>query len=188
MMCWLRRLRFTCAASLTFDAFIKFVFQTPADGDPMVFVGDRQDEEARRIHDRLLGPQRMRNTKWVHLPRRGEAHGVTPAKAIERVHDALTTENADTLVLCGEYDTTIFEAIVESATAAGIRVLAVPRVSGVMQEHPGLVWYGGTPFVELTVPGLRGWLRGDAVLWDKTVHRTHPAHGVLPVRLQGAQA
>ena len=31
-------------------------------------------------------------------------------------------------------------------------------------------------------------LRGDAVLWDKTVHRTHPAHGVLPVRLQGAQA
>ena len=149
-----------CALSLerlTFDAFIKFVFQTPADGDPMVFVGDRQDEEARRIHDRLLGPQRMRNTKWVHLPRRGEAHGVTPAKAIERVHDALTTENADTLVLCGEYDTTIFEAIVESATAAGIRVLAVPRVSGVMQEHPGLVWYGGTPFVELTVPGLRGW-------------------------------
>lgn len=149
-----------CALSLerlTVDAFIKFVFQTPADGDPMVFVGDREDEEARRIHDRVLGPNRMRNTKWVHLPRRGETHGVTPEKAIERVHDALSTENADTLVLCGEYDSVLFEAIVESSEAAGIRVLAVPRVSGVMQERPGMVWYGGTPFVELTVPGLRGW-------------------------------
>lgn len=82
---------------------------------------------------------------------------MTAEKAIERIHDALVTENADTLVLCGEYDADVFEAIVESATAAGIRVLAVPRVSGVMQERPGMVWYGGTPFVELTVPGIRGW-------------------------------
>ncbi len=141
---------------LAFDAFIRFVFQTPADGDPMVFVGDRNDYEARRIHDQLLGPQRARSTEWVHLPQRGDPNAGTTARSIERIHDALSSGNADTLVLCGEYDPALLEALVEIATSAGIRVLTVPRVSGVVQERHGMVWYDGTPFVELTVPGLRG--------------------------------
>jgi len=141
---------------LVFDAFIRFVFQTPADGDPMVFVGDRNDVEARRIHDHLLGPHRARSTRWVHLPQRGDPDAQTPLKSMEIIHDAISTGNADTLVLCGEYEPAVFEAVVDAATAAGIRVLAVPRVSGVIQERNGLVWYDGAPFVELTVPGLRG--------------------------------
>src|SRR5690606_11615885 len=64
---------------------------------------------------------------------------------------------ADTLVLCGEFPRATFEAIVETATTAGVRVLSTARVSGVMQHQGGMVWYGGSPFVELSVPGFRGW-------------------------------
>jgi exopolysaccharide biosynthesis polyprenyl glycosylphosphotransferase len=144
-------------ARLLFDAALKLVFQTPADGDPMVFVGDRADEEARRIHDSLLGKNRMRHSRWVNLPQLGDENELSPADALTLVHDALAGENADTLVLCGEYGADMFEAIVEVATSAGIRVLAVPRISGVVQAQNAVVWYGGNPFVELTVPSLRGW-------------------------------
>lgn len=145
------------SARLLFDSAIKFVFQTPADGDPMVFVGDRADDAARRIHDMLLGPNKMRQSRWVNLPQRGDLNELTAADALARVHDALSEENADTLVLCGEYSPEVFEAIVEVGIATGIRVLAVPRVSGVVQQQSDLVWYNGNPFVELTVPALRGW-------------------------------
>lgn len=142
---------------LAFDAAVRFIFQTPADGDPMVFVGDRTDDEARRVHDVLLGRNRGRHTRWVNLPQRGEPNELEPADALAIVHDALSSENADTLVLCGEYAPAVFEAIVEVGIASGIRVLAVPRVSGVVQERTDLVWYGGSAFVELTVPAFRGW-------------------------------
>ncbi len=142
---------------LLFDASLKLVFQTPADGDPMVFVGDRADAEARRIHDSLLGKNRMRHSRWVNLPQSGADNELSPAEALTLVHDALAGENADTLVLCGEYSLDMFEAIVEVAASAGIRVLAVPRISGVVQAQDAVVWYGGNPFVELTLPALRGW-------------------------------
>jgi exopolysaccharide biosynthesis polyprenyl glycosylphosphotransferase len=123
----------------------------------MVFVGDRSDEAARRVHDLLLGRNRGRHTRWVNLPQDGDPNELAPAEALAIVHDALSSENADTLVLCGEYSPEVFEAIVEVGIASGIRVLAVPRVSGVVQERTDLVWYGGSAFVELTVPAFRGW-------------------------------
>jgi exopolysaccharide biosynthesis polyprenyl glycosylphosphotransferase len=147
---------FLSVARLTFDAFIKTVFQTPADGDPMIFVGDRSSAEAADVHERLLGRQRSRHTLWVHVPPRGAADALTPAKAVERLHDALSADDSDTVVMVGEYDPEVFEAIVECATSAGVRVLSAPRVSGVVQERSGVVWYSGAAFVELTVPGLRG--------------------------------
>jgi exopolysaccharide biosynthesis polyprenyl glycosylphosphotransferase len=142
---------------LIFDGFLKFVFKTPADGDPMVFVGDRSEAESQRIHDGLLGPGRKRATTWVHIPHGADASQEPPAHVIERVHDALSSTEADTLVLCGEFGTAVFEAIVEAATSAGVRTLAVARVSGVVQSNTGTVRYDGAPFVELTVPGIRGW-------------------------------
>lgn len=141
---------------LAFDTFLRFVFQTPADGDPMVFVGDRAHPEATRIHDSLLGPGRSRATTWVHLPHDPTA-STDPARVLDRLHDALSRSNADTLVLCGEFPTPVFEAMVEAAHAASVRVLAVARVSGVVQRRTATVRYDGAPFIELTVPGFVGW-------------------------------
>ena len=151
---------------LLFDRFLRFIFKTPADGDPIVFVGDRADAEAQRIHLSLLGPGRTRATTWVHIPHGQDASTEPPERVIERVHDALSTTEAGTLVLCGEFSTPVFEAIVEAATSAGVRALAVARVSGVVQRGTGTVRYAGAPFVEITVPGFRGWQQGVKRIMD----------------------
>jgi exopolysaccharide biosynthesis polyprenyl glycosylphosphotransferase len=145
------------AARLTFDGTLRFVFQTPADGDPMIFVGDRADGDARMVHDMLLGRHRMRHSRWVNLPCSAVPDAAIVTAALALLQDALSEENADTLVLCGEIAPALFETIVEVGIASGIRVLAVPRVSGVVQRRADLVWYDGHPFVELTVPAFRGW-------------------------------
>lgn len=144
-------------ARLAFDETLRFIFQTPADGDPMVFVGDRSDGDARMIHDMLLGRHRMRHSRWVNLPLSTTPDAGAVSDAMTRLQDALSEENSDTLVLCGEIAPVLFETIVEVGIASGIRVLAVPRVSGVVQRRADLVWYDGHPFVELTVPAFRGW-------------------------------
>lgn len=144
---------------LAYEAMVRVWFNIPADGPPIVFVGDRGSFDAQRTHGILRGrPESRRMTSWVNVP--GALNGEpteSPARTIERVHDALAAINADTIVLCGEFPRPTFEAIVETATSAGIRVLSTARVSGVMERHAGMVWYNGSPFVELTVPGFLGW-------------------------------
>ncbi len=139
-----------------FDRFVRFLFQKPADGGPMVFVGDRADPEAQRVFESLAAPDRTRATTWVNVPH-DDRQSVSPTWLIERLHDALSANEADTLVLCGDFPPPVLEAIVETATSGGLRVLAVARVSGVVQRRTRTVQYDGTPFVELTVPGFRGW-------------------------------
>lgn len=144
---------------LMYEAIVRIAFNIPVEGPPIVFVGDRGSFDAQRTHGILRGrAESQRMTSWVNVT--GTANGdpaEPPARTIERVHDALSAINADTIVLCGEFPRPTFEAIVETATSAGIRVLATARVSGVMERHAGMVWYNGSPFVELTVPGFLGW-------------------------------
>lgn len=144
---------------LAYDELVRLWFKIPVDGPPIVFVGDRGSFDARRVHGILRGRgQSGRMTSWVNVPSTVNGELTEPVvRTIERVHDALAAINADTLVLCGDFPRATFEAIVETATTAGVRVLSTARVSGVMQHHGGMVWYGGSPFVELSVPGFRGW-------------------------------
>lgn len=144
---------------LLYEAMVRVAFNIPVEGPPIVFVGDRGSFDAQRTHGILRGrPESRRMTSWVNVAGHAGGDPVEPVpRTIERVHDALSAINADTIVLCGEFPRPTFEAIVETATSAGIRVLATARVSGVMERHAGMVWYNGSPFVELTVPGFLGW-------------------------------
>lgn len=142
---------------ILFELFIQLVFQTSPDSDPIVFVGERTDFDSQWVRNALMGAKRDRRAEWVDIP--SPAHG-TPEpveRVIVRIHAALKAAHAHTIVLCGDLPKSSFEAIVEAANSAGVRVLTVTRVSGVVQRRTGFVWYNGTPFVELTVPGLFGW-------------------------------
>jgi exopolysaccharide biosynthesis polyprenyl glycosylphosphotransferase len=140
-----------------FGAGVKRVFPSPSGGGPLVFVGDRADEEARRVHDALTGDSTMQQSRWVNLPPLGDATEHSATDVLSVVYVALAAERADTVVLCGEYSPRLFEALLEHANSAGIRVLVVPRICGVVQRHPGIVRYGGNALVELTAPSQRGW-------------------------------
>lgn len=124
----------------------------------VVFVGDRTDAEANRVHDRLLRGQEIATTRWVNVH---SGHGLGDSEYVSQVMDriwgALESSRADTVVVSGDVDPRTFEAIVESGTSAGVRVLAAPRVGMVARRRPGLVWYSDSPFVELTIPALKAW-------------------------------
>lgn len=140
---------------LLFEVLIQFVFPTSPDTEPVVFVGERSDTESARVHRTLMGPKQDRTTEWVEVPLLGSGRQEPVERTVQRIHAALKAASAHSIVLCGDLPKPTFEAIVETASSAGIRVLA--RVSGVVQRRVGFVWYNGTPFVELTVPGLLGW-------------------------------
>jgi exopolysaccharide biosynthesis polyprenyl glycosylphosphotransferase len=94
----------------------------------------------------------------VNVPPRTDGEAPEDVGLImDRIWGALESSQADTVVVSGEVQPRTFEAIVESASSAGVRVLAAPRVGMVARRRPGLVWYSDSPFVELTIPALKAW-------------------------------
>jgi exopolysaccharide biosynthesis polyprenyl glycosylphosphotransferase len=110
------------------------------------------------VHDRLLGGQEIAATRWVNVQSGNGADDPDyVGQVMDRIWGALESSRADTVVVSGDVDPRTFEAIVESGTSAGVRVLAAPRVGMVARRRPGLVWYSDSPFVELTIPALQAW-------------------------------
>jgi exopolysaccharide biosynthesis polyprenyl glycosylphosphotransferase len=144
---------------LAFEALVRLVFNIPAEGQPIVFVGDRDDVDAQRIHGLLRGQaEARRTTSWVNVRTAPDGAPLeAPERTVDRLHGSISAVNAHTVVLCGDFAKPTFEAVVEAASSAGLRVLSAARLSGVMERRTGMVWYSGAPFVELTVPGFKSW-------------------------------
>jgi exopolysaccharide biosynthesis polyprenyl glycosylphosphotransferase len=124
----------------------------------VVFVGDRSDPNARRVHDRLVAGREVTAEQWVNVRLSTDGEALEDRVHVrDRIWGALAATRADTVVISGEVHARMFEAIVESATSAGVRVLAAPRVDAVERRRPGLVWYSDSPFVELSIPTLKAW-------------------------------
>jgi exopolysaccharide biosynthesis polyprenyl glycosylphosphotransferase len=124
----------------------------------VVFVGDRTDANAQRVHDQLLAGHELTAEHWVNLRTTTDVETEDDlGHVMDRLWGALETTRADTVVISGEVPPRMFEAIVEAATSGGVRVLAAPRVDSVERRRPGLVWYSDSPFVELTIPALKAW-------------------------------
>ena len=145
-------------ARLGYEAMVRLVFNIPAEGLPFVFIGDRDDFDAQRVHGLLRGgAESRRQTTWLNIRTKADSTPEAPERTIERLYAALTSLNAHTVVICGDFPKPTFEAIVETASSAGLRVLSTARLCGVTVRRAGMVWYNGSPFVELTVPGFIGW-------------------------------
>jgi exopolysaccharide biosynthesis polyprenyl glycosylphosphotransferase len=145
----------------------------------VLFVGNPNDPEAARVCTRLLSREHMELVGWVGNGRlNGDGHvasvsgailngngangnGKTAAEraAVGTVDDfwrVLQNAPVDTVVLCGGFDDKLFDLIVEASAAAGCRLLAISRYEGVGKLRPSLVYHHQLPFIELTVPALRG--------------------------------
>ena len=132
--------------------------------EKVLFIGDPNDPVSIRTGARLSRAENMSSVGWVTVPTshdgdgRGGASGV--GNSVGSVEDdfwrILQRVHVDTVVLCGGVKDSVFDVIVEAAAAAGCRLLAVSRYAGVGRLRASLVWYRKLPFVELTVPALRG--------------------------------
>ncbi len=124
----------------------------------VLFVGDPNDQDTADASTRLLLRERMEFVGWVmNDPANGNGNG--RAAALGTAEDfwrVLRDVHVDTVVMSGAFNDKLFDLIVEASQAAGCRLLAVSRYEGVGRLRPSLVWQHGLPFIELTVPSLRG--------------------------------
>lgn len=120
----------------------------------VIFVGDATVAPAGRIARRLVYGEQMVGLGWVSdLPAtNGDRWLGTTSEFWHILHSVAP----DTVVLTGSFGPKVFENVVEAAAAAGCRVLAVSQHGSGGRLRPRLVWQRGLPFVELTVPSLKG--------------------------------
>jgi exopolysaccharide biosynthesis polyprenyl glycosylphosphotransferase len=132
----------------------------------VLFVGDSTEPGTADMCAQLLQKEQMEYVGWV-MSRvlngngngNGNGHGNGRARALgtaEEFWRVLRDVHVDTVVLCGAFDDELFDLIVEASQAAGCRLLAVSRYEGVGRLRPSLVWHHRLPFIELSVPSLRG--------------------------------
>ncbi len=149
--------------------------------EKVLFVGDPNDQESVRTAARLSYSEHMSCAGWVTVAKpheggpaenggngksaphhaddiapffspNGEWEGFVPADFWRILRDV----HVDTVVLCGPVVGQVFDVIVEACAAAGCRLLSASRYAGVGRLRTSLVWYHRLPFMELTLPSLRG--------------------------------
>lgn len=150
----------------------------------VVFVGNPIDEAAIRVQRQLLSRGKMASAGWI------STNGTNHAGVIGSVRNfwqLLQRTAPETVVVCGRLADEHFEAVVNASSAAGCRLLAVPRYDGLADLLPGVVWQRGLPFVDLTMP----WRRAGALLLKRLIDIVGSLIGlalVSPIALAAAAA
>jgi exopolysaccharide biosynthesis polyprenyl glycosylphosphotransferase len=90
---------------------------------------------------------------YVDVAPRPEADALGDLAELVQVIDS---HRVDTLVLSGDCDGEVCEAVLNVADAAGCHVLVAPHWTQAGNIEPTLIWQRGTPLFALTRPGLRG--------------------------------
>lgn len=70
------------------------------------------------------------------------------------VWGALARTRPDTVVIAGELEAGVFTDLVRATTLSGCYVLSVSRYDRLGGLRPRVVWWGGVPYTELTLPEL----------------------------------
>jgi exopolysaccharide biosynthesis polyprenyl glycosylphosphotransferase len=125
----------------------------------LLFVGDPSREPTRKVAQQLLRVGRTELVGWVgDVPDIGTvpAGSSAPLGSVAGIWDVVSRTDLDTVVVCERVDGESFDLIAEAVAAAGLRMIAPSRYEGIGRLRPTLVWYYRSPFVELTVPALRG--------------------------------
>lgn len=70
------------------------------------------------------------------------------------IWEVLRDARADTVIIAGELDRAVFTNVVRASTMSGCYLLSVSRYDRLGGLRPKVVWWGGTPFTELSLPEL----------------------------------
>jgi exopolysaccharide biosynthesis polyprenyl glycosylphosphotransferase len=135
------------------DHLVNAVFPPKPTPHRALFVGDPSRPGVARIYRQLVERRHMIPLGWLSsngIPRSGAVLG-----GLADVWTVLAAMPVDTVVLCGWLPNDDFDRVVEAATAAGCRVLAVSHYDEARGLHSRLVVHGGVSFVELAIPSLR---------------------------------
>lgn len=70
------------------------------------------------------------------------------------IWEVLTRMRPDTVVIAGELESLVFTNVVRATTLSGCYLLSVSRYDRLGGLRPRVVWWGGTPYTELSLPEL----------------------------------
>jgi exopolysaccharide biosynthesis polyprenyl glycosylphosphotransferase len=124
----------------------------------ILIVGDPEQSPARDVTHRLLTVDRMELVGWVGAAGGHDEQGADRRRLgdVSEIWDVLHQVDVDTVVLCDPIVGERFDVLVEAVATAGLRLVAPSRYEGVGWLRPTPVKYYRAPYVELTVPALRG--------------------------------
>ena len=147
---------FVAGGRTTVEYLVGWIFKLSFGAERVVFVGAHAGADAPWVQTGMLGVAGDRSTPWVGFISGGNGGAETTARTLARIHAALKEAGAQTIVVCGELQRPTLEAICDITSPVGLRVLMAAQTGTAFQRRVGLVWYNGSPFLDLSSIGGRG--------------------------------
>jgi exopolysaccharide biosynthesis polyprenyl glycosylphosphotransferase len=119
--------------------------------DRVVFVGDPQSRTGRSAAQAILKRPGMHFLGWLSEQGGVEDYLGHPSA----VWEVLCEKGTDTVVLCGNLPSGLFDTVIEAAAVAGCRVLSVRERGMLMASRPRALNGGRIRMLELTFPAAR---------------------------------
>jgi exopolysaccharide biosynthesis polyprenyl glycosylphosphotransferase len=119
--------------------------------DRAILVGDPRSVAGRRAAEAIVRRPRMHSLGW--LAERGDVTDYLGHPSA--VWEVLCETGTDTVVLCGELKSEMFESVVEAAAVAGCRVISIRPRETMMASQPRALGDSGVRILELTFPASR---------------------------------
>ncbi|MSR05511.1 MAG: sugar transferase [Gemmatimonadetes bacterium] len=143
------------AGRLTVEFLVSRAWPVPQRVERVLFVGNPDDPAAQFVSSKLMGSGGVVSLGWVNGSHAGNGNSGNGSSYEMEYWATLHRLAADTVVVSGHLPDEVFHSVVEASTAAGCRILIVPRYDGMAKMRPGVVWHRGLPFIELAVPSLQ---------------------------------
>ncbi len=138
------------ARSMVWVAVIRYRLANKP-SDRVILVGDPLSITGKRAAEAVLRRPGMHSLGW--LSERGDVKDYLGHPSA--VWEVLSETGTDTVVLCGDMEPGMFNAVVEASAVAGCRVLSVRRRGTLLASQPRALSDGALRMLELTFPAGR---------------------------------
>ena len=119
--------------------------------DRVILVGDRYSKAGRRAAEAVVQRPGMLCLGWLSERFDTQDYLGHPSAVWEVLRETAT----DTVLLCGDVSSEVFDTVVEAAAVSGCRVLSIPHRETLMASRPRALNGGDLRMLELTFPAAR---------------------------------